>query len=357
MAKIETLAAYKCSFKYMQRKNPLHEELREKIKAGIAPDYSVVEFMNDFNKYTATLAIGKSTERAIFLPEENMFERENQGETIRWRIAPYAGKQGKPFKIIKRSTGKKYDFGSDGAALYEHNVFLYQNGKDLIAIFHRQSGSGCKSVFLEVANNMLKEKGIKLEMELYLPLLPADEEVTPTRIRLQYIRDKTSSDDCENTHGTKKREIIQKLGLNLESAENHHIRKIIENVQLKRIGLDVAFAQIQAECERGNIYNDAEVRLRIGKRYQKVSWDELETAIGEYDITEPLHEKFKNSGKFIQSLTELTDEYYDSIVAEEAGNNECSNMGCNYCCYHMRYAIWKSESLALACIQGAAFNI
>lgn len=322
MAKTETLTAYKCSFKYLQRKNPLHDELKEKIKKGLAPEYSFAEFIDDFKKYTAALAIGKNTARAIFLPEENIFARGNQGQTNRWRITPYSGKQGKPFKIIEISTGKKYNFETDSAALYEHNVFLYQNGDDLIAIFHRQNGSGCKSVFFEVANCMLKDRGIKLDMILYLPLLPADEEITPTRIQLQYIRDTTSSDDGENTHGTKKREIIQDLGLNLESKENHCFWQIIKNALLKKIDLNSAFVQIKDKCKDGEIYNDAEVQLRIGKRYQKVSWEELGTTIGEYDITESLHERYKSSNDFIQSLTELADEYYDSIVAEEAGDDE-----------------------------------
>lgn len=38
MARIETLSAYRCTFSYLQRNNPLKEELQEKIKADIPPE-------------------------------------------------------------------------------------------------------------------------------------------------------------------------------------------------------------------------------------------------------------------------------------------------------------------------------
>ena len=40
MSKIETLTAYKCAFSYLQRNNPLKEELKNKIKDGELPDYT-----------------------------------------------------------------------------------------------------------------------------------------------------------------------------------------------------------------------------------------------------------------------------------------------------------------------------
>lgn len=201
MARIETLSAYRCTFSYLQRNNPLKEELQEKIKADIPPEYTFADFIEDFCKATSSLAKGEVTERAIMLPEENVYSRPSESGVKKWRIVPYAGKQGKPFRIIKTTTGKKYDFGSDSAALYEHNIFVYQDEDSAILIFHRQSGSGCKSVFLEVANKMLRQKGIKLNMELYLPLVsPEDLDVIPTKIQLQFVRDSTSTDIAENTH-------------------------------------------------------------------------------------------------------------------------------------------------------------
>ena len=210
MAKIETLSAYRCTFSYLHRNNPLKEELHDKIQEEVPPEYTFSNLIYDFCKLTSSLAIGETTERAIMLPEENIYPIPSENSVKKWRIVPYAGKQGKPFRIIKTNTGKRYDFGSDSAALYEHNIFVYQEENSAVVIFHRQSGSGCKSVFLEVANKMLREKGIKLNMELYLPLIsPDDVDITPTKIQLQFVRDVISTDIGENTRKRRKREVVK----------------------------------------------------------------------------------------------------------------------------------------------------
>lgn len=318
MAKIKTLSAYKCTFSYLQRNNPLKEELHDKIKADVPPEYTFSDFIDDFCKSTSSLAMGEVTERAIMLPEENIYPLSSKNSVKKWRIVPYAGKQGKPFRIIKTSTGKKYDFGSDSAALYEHNMFVYQDENTAVVIFHRQSGSGCKSVFLEVANKMLREKGIKLDMELYLPLIsPDDIDVTPTKLQLQFVRDEISTDIAENKRKRKQREVVKELGLNLASYENSVIKDILRHVQTGKIDRTVAFARIKSECSDAEDYNDAKVFFRIGKRTCPVQWNEFDSILGVYDITDRLHEKFKSSGDFIGALTELSDEYYNSIVAEE----------------------------------------
>lgn len=317
MARIETLTAYKCSFTYLKRNNPLKEEVKELIKAETPPDYDWNSFVSDFCEYTASLVVGKITERAILLPAENIHQRESSDGLNKWRIVPYAGKQGKPFRIIKTSTGQKYDFASDSAALYEHNIFLYQSSESAIAIFHRQSGSGCKSVFLEVANKMLREKGIKLEMELYLPLISAGADVQATKLQLQYVRNIETSDVAERVHNKRKVEVIQELGLNLESQENSIVKNILQDMKLGRISQDIALARIKQNYPNSEIYNDAEIYIRIGKRHQKIPWSEFDSLFGNYDITERLHSKFRSSGDFIGSLTELSDEYYNSIIAEE----------------------------------------
>lgn len=320
MARSEVLTAYKCTFQYLQRNNPLKEELKEIMKAEMPPEYTFDDFIKDFSEYTASMVIGKATERAILLPEENVYLRKSRDQIRRWRIIPYAGKQGKPFRIIKTSTNKKYDFGSDSAALYQHNVFMYQDDDSKIIIFHRQSGSGCKGVFLEVANKMLCEKGIKMEMELYLPLVSADENIQPTKLQLQYVRTIETTDIAENIHKKKRTEVIQELGLNLEARENNAIKSILQEMKLGKVNHDVAFARIKEICPNSGIYNDAEILLRIGKRHQKISWGEFDSLLGNYDITERLHNKFKITGDFIAVLSELADEYYDSIIKEEEEN-------------------------------------
>lgn len=318
MAKVETLTAYKCTFEYLQRNNPLKDTLKDIIKAGSSPEYTFENFITDFCTFTETLVVGKVTERAIILPKENIFEREGTDEIKKWRIVPYAGKQGKPFRIIKTSTGRRYDFGSDSAALYEHNIFMYQNKDSSIAIFHRQSGSGCKSIFMEIANAMLREKGMRMDMQLYLPLVDKkDDGIQPSKIQLQYIRENKSSDIAENMHRKRKVEVIQELGLNLESPENSAIKRVVQELKLGKTTKDVAFARIKQLCPNSESYNDAEIVLRIGKRHHKVPLGDFDSLFGNYDITYALHKKYKAHGDFIKALSELTDGYYDEIVAEE----------------------------------------
>ena len=57
MSKIETLTAYKCAFSYLQRNNPLKEELKNKIKDGELPDYTFSNFVDDYSKFTSDLAV------------------------------------------------------------------------------------------------------------------------------------------------------------------------------------------------------------------------------------------------------------------------------------------------------------
>lgn len=316
MANIDTLTAYKCTFSYLKRNNPLKEELKDKIKQEILPEYNFDEFIEDFSEYTSSLIVGKNTKRAILLPKENIYSLKNKNDIKQWRIVPYAGKQGLPLKIIKTDSGKAYDFNSKSAALYEHKIFLYQSENSSIAIFHRQNGSGCKSIFLEIANKMLHEKGIKLNMELYLPLVSKDDsDITPTKIQLQYVRKIESADVADNLHKRKRSEVIQELGLNLESQENMKIKQVLQDMKIGKISQDVAFVRIKNEYPDTD-YNDAKLFLRIGKRTRPVQWNELDSILGCYDISYRLHEKFKHSGDFIGALTDLSDEYYNSIVAE-----------------------------------------
>ena len=112
MARIDTLTAYKCNFSYLQRNNPLIKEQREAIKAGEKPEYSFSDFIDTYQKYTSNLAIGENSDRAIILSEDKIYRKAKENVRI-WHLVPNAGKQGKPITVVKRSSGKKYDFGSD----------------------------------------------------------------------------------------------------------------------------------------------------------------------------------------------------------------------------------------------------
>ena len=146
MARVNTLTAYRCKFSYMQRNNPIIDEQREDIKAGKRPEFSFGDFVALYSQNSTNLLVGKNSDRAISLSDDKISTR-YIGKTKSWHISPIAGKQGRPMTVIKQTNGKRYNFASDAAALYDYHIFVYENEYGIIAIFHRQNGSGCKSVF------------------------------------------------------------------------------------------------------------------------------------------------------------------------------------------------------------------
>lgn len=316
MAKNETLTAYKCKFSYLQRNNPLIKDQRKAIKERKEPEYSFSDFIKDYQRYTRNLAIGENADKAIILSSDKISEKE-EGEVKMWHLVPNAGKQGKPVIVMKRTSGEKYNFNSDSAALYEHHVFVYENTDGLYVIFHRQNGSGCKSVFLETANKAIKSKGLKLEMELIVPISSGFKNATATKITLQYTKQDKSSDVADNINGSKKKKIIREIGLNLEARENNKILQIFKNMQIGKIDQKEAFVQIKAEFDNSDDYNDAEVKIRVGNRYKTIKWNEFESTMGVYDISNALHVAYNKSHDFVGELTKLANKYYEDIIESE----------------------------------------
>lgn len=235
-------------------------------------------------------------------------------------ISPLVGKQGQPMTVFKRSTGKKYDFGADATALYNYHLFIYEDNCEIIAIFHRQNSSGCKSVFLETANNILKTKGIKLEMNLIIPLSDKEKNITPVKITLQCLRNDSSTDAADNIK--KKKTVIHDMGLNLEVIDNSPIAAIIKNMQLGKVSKEAAFAQIKELQGNSEDFNDAELKLKIGKRTRSVSWNDFENIVGIHDITEELHSAYAKSKNFVAELTMLSNKYYHDIIESGVINDK-----------------------------------
>ena len=322
MARIDTLTAYSCRFSYMQRNNPMIEEQREAIKRGDKPDFDLSDFLKLYYEYAQKLAIGENTDRAIMVQKDQIEQFSYKGINC-WHIVPRVGKQGRPIKVVKTTNGKQYDFGADSAALYEHHVFCYSDGKHIIMIFHRQNGSGCKSVFLETANNLIKEKGIKLEMDNVIPFEDEISSAKPLKITLQYTENILSTDIAENVSGPKKKKkIIRDLGLNLESVENSRIKGIIDDFRLGHISKDVAFAMIKAEIGDDIEYDSALVRIKIGNHTKNYPWSEVEKLYCSHDITDELHKLYKTTGNYIESLKNLANEFYSKIVSSGVLDNE-----------------------------------
>jgi hypothetical protein len=321
MTKLQTLTAYKCSFCYLGRNNPIIDDVRDNIKSGEKPKYNLSDFLSDYKSYTEKMATGKNTDRAIMLDKPPSVT--DVSDTVkRMYISPLAGKQGAPVRVYKTSTEKSYDFNADSAALYNHNIFFYESEESIIAIFHRQNGSGCKSVFLETANNAIHNKGLKLDMQLILPLKDAlsPKNATATKITLQYCRDKISSDIADNLSNKKKKKthtLIREIGINLEVPDNNRTRDIFHLFQSGELSKDVAFAQIKNECAAADdSYNDAEVVLKFGTHKKRAQWGDIENLFGTRDITELLKADFAITHDFLISLSKMTDNYFFEINGE-----------------------------------------
>lgn len=310
MARVDTLTAYRCQFSYLQRNNPLIEEQREDIRLGKLPEFTFKDFINLYCMNDGDVIVGKNTDRAISLSKDSISARSFDG-ICSWYISPMAGKQGQPMTVVKQTTGKRYNFGADAAALYKYHIFVYEDDEGIIAVFHRQNSSGCKSVFLETANSVLKSKGLKMEMDLLVPLSDETSDVTATKITLQYVEPGESSDVADNLR--QKKEVIRDIGINLEAQKNSVFAGIIRNMQLKKISKEVAFAQIKTELKNAEEFTDAEIQIKVGRRTKKLPWSEFEHIVGVHDISDELHAAYKRSNKFIEELTKISDKYYDDI--------------------------------------------
>lgn len=294
------------------------DDQREAIKAGEDPDYSFPEFMEDYLDYTKKYAIGEHTDRAISLESSLVKKRKIDDVNVR-HIMPNAGKQGKPV-ILMNQSGKKHKYGPENAALYGYHIFVYENSDDIIVIFHRQNGSGCKSVFLETANKAIRSKGIKLDMTLIIPLIDEvdNSEVHPTKITLQFTRQYISSDIADNIDGPQKKQVIRELVLNLEEPENFNILNIVRRFLDGDCDRANAFALIKNELHDADDYDDAELKMKIGSnRYRTVGWSDFEKIIGTHDITQRLYEAWSTSHDFEGELSVLADEYYGEIIESE----------------------------------------
>lgn len=319
MARINTLTAYRCKFSYMQRNNPLIDKQREDIRIGKKPEFSFSDFVTLYSQNSGDILVGKNSDRAISLSDDKVRLR-SLGKTKSWCLLPIAGKQGQPMTVVKRSNGKRYNFGADAAALYNYYIFVYENENGIVAIFHRQNGSGCKSVFLETANNILREKGLKLEMDLIIPLSGEANDILPTKITLQYVERNDSSDIADNLR--KRKKVIKDMGFNLEVQNYSKLANIVRNMQLKRCSKDSAFALILSEIGGDGDYNDAEVKFKIGNRTKSFSWNNLDHIVGAHDVSAKLHIAYKKSGDFIGELAKLSDEYFTKIEQSGVSNDE-----------------------------------
>ena len=321
MTLTHSLTAYRCTFSYMERNNPIDtDEMKEAIKNSEKPNYSLTAFIVDYISAVTSLSVAKNADRAIQLSQIASTTSLPNGIT-RIHIQPQAGKHGESITVVEKA--KRHNFGKDAAALYDYNVFFYEKDGIIVAMFYRKGTSGCKTVFLETANNALRGKGMKLEMELIVPLNQYYDvqHGTASQVILKWLVPVNESSDIADTldddvaKKKAKTRVVQNLIINLKADESSPIKSIVENLINKRIDEKTAFAQIATKClgdDNRNSFNEAVIDLKVGNRIvSKIRFGEIENQIGAYNITDTL-----NTSDLTNSLLACSDAYYKKIAGE-----------------------------------------
>ncbi len=306
---LHTLTAYHLKFSYMRRNNPIHDKLVDKIKNDEKPKIVLSETFDEMvtltnkHQYSSLINGGK----VILLNKiEDVFNIDSNKKRI--FIIPKAGKTNIPIQMVNMYNDKIYNFGSDWASTYPHNVFVYEISGEYYVVCHRHGGSGCKTILCSVLNQLLKTKGIKVEMNWMTPIVSDSRpNCDVDKITLIYEESKSPDIADEPTRKTKKTKKIQikELTLSLKTGKFNGIDNLIHQYQLKEISKEETFSKIKDEIN-DNSYNNASLTVRIGKAKKKVSWDDFEGLIDGFDITDKVAGTGSN---FIPTLKQCSDEF------------------------------------------------
>lgn len=314
---IHTLTAYDLRFKYLERNNPLKDELKDKIKNKEEPNYDLDIFFRDFIEGIKDKNIAKNSGKIlIFTGIEELIKKDSD---TRYYIRPNSGKRGVPTKIVSvdNSNEKEYAFNKNWASTYAHNILVYEIDGNYYAVFHRHGGSGCKTIFLEASNEILKAIGLKMILD-WKPSVSKTDKVTdilPKNIKLKFEKDVSSEDIADHVSGKRKRKVltVKELTLDLRAKDNSLVREIIQNWKLKKLTKESAFKAIQQETS--DEYNEASITVKIGSTNKVVKWDDFENLFGGYDITEELR-NMKDSHAFEDALKKCADDYIHALLEE-----------------------------------------
>lgn len=309
-----TLTAYHITFSYLKKNNPLKDELSQLINNNVTPVVSVKKILQELIMLTSELRyddliVGSKIITFNQIEDEEMV---NNGFT-RLFIRPNAGKIDVPIRIINlKDKEKNYNFKKDWASTYQNNVFIYKKNNDYYFVCHRQGGSGCKTLILSIFNKILKKQGIKMNMNFMPPLMNNENDNHQIdKISLLY-EENLSSDIGDIPNRKIKKKVVKELTLNLKNG-NKEINKIMQKYRLREISKEEAFNEISKE-EGFEGYNNATVLIKIGNTHKKVSWDDFEKLVAEFDITD----KLANSGdRFIVKLKECSDEFLNTLIGDK----------------------------------------
>lgn len=313
---LHTLTAYHLKFSYMKRNNPLREELIEKISSDEKPSITIIEVLDELIKLTDSHQYGLLINggKVVLLDKiEDIYNLD--ANKTRIFIIPKAGKTNIPIQMVNlKESNKIYNFGADWASTYPHNIFVYEVNNEYYLVCHRNGGSGCKTVLCSAFNQILKQKGIKVEMN-WMP--PTVEESTSNydidKLTLIYEENK-SSDIADELTKRQKKVQIKELTLSLKTGKFNKIDDLLHSYRAKEISKEETFKKIKNEVNDEQ-YNNASLVVKIGKAKKKVAWDDFESLIDGFDITD------KVSGlkgqQFIEELKVCSDKFISTLLEGE----------------------------------------
>ena len=286
-----TLSVYKLDFSYMERNNPLKEELKEKIINKEKPSVDIPDYLgkliNECNS-TNLIIIGN---QAIRLSD---FARSKFSEnSVRFRIIPQAGKAGLPFTVFNKNGHGPYNFNSGSVSTYSHYMFIYGYEDAYYLVCHRRGLSGCKSLFIRAWNSVLKKDGIKIETNLIMPQKEKTSSVSysPLKFILKSVSETKSTDVADQLQKTRKKQHIEReyrLSLSFES--NSKIRSLLDSLKNGDISNDDALAEIKKEIPGSDYFNEAQIEVKIGSSRKLVNFEDFENILPGFDITDQMAE-------------------------------------------------------------------
>lgn len=314
---LHTLTAYHLNFSFMKRNNPLRDLLVDEIKGDEKPK---IDILNIF-KQLVCLTIEQKYEPLIGMNKIIMLDKITEEYEIdknkkRLFLVPNAGKINIPIQMINlKERNKKYQFGSDWASTYPHNIFVYEINGEYYMICHRNGGSGCKTILSLVLNKILKQKGIKVDIN-WMPPTNDKHESNYEIDKISLIYEENKSSDVADAISKKKKRVVEvkKLTLSLNTGCFRNVEKILKQYKLKEISKHEAFEEIKRDIDADE-YNNASLLVKIGKTRKKVSWDDFEGLIDGFDITDELSGLKGN--EFIDALKRCSDDFLMKLINEE----------------------------------------
>ena len=316
--KIQKLTAYEMKFGIWRSKNNSHkEDLKSKMQNGESINANLNHLLELFVKNINKNSIGEKTGYIIKIEDAGESCVLNNGFK-RTMITPNSGRRDQNtimYNISSENT-QKQNYDDNWVATHPRNIIFYEKDGKTYAIFHRVGGSGCKSVFKQAANELLREEGLALQMDLMLSESGSENylQYAPDSIILIKQESTNHSTDLADQLVEKKKykkTTSKKLVLNLGYGFNKTLGDALSKYRFKQQTKEETITIIKDSINDFDDYTDMKVELRIGNAKRIVDWNDIEKIVDGYDITETLKEMGGNSKK---NLLNCSDNYVFNVV-------------------------------------------